>query len=242
MKAVLRRLLAVLGLLAASLAGDARAQSAIFNVPTTDVLPAGDLLVEADYITHPTSYESGGFQFYGPSLIYGLGRKMEVGLNFYYTKSAEPDAAELQPNFKWRFYEDDERGLAAAAGAVLFIPVKNRDEANTNALLYLTFSKKIKHEKYGPTFTTGGYSFVGPMSEGETRAGVMLGYEQPIVPEKLFYFADWYSGNNSFGYAASGLGVILPKDSYLYAGYSFGNQGRGNNWLGIYFGRTFKLK
>lgn len=33
---------------------------------TTDVLPAGELLVEADYITHPTSYESSRFQFFGP--------------------------------------------------------------------------------------------------------------------------------------------------------------------------------
>ncbi len=243
MKTVLKRCLAMLGLLAASLAPPAaRAQSAIFNVPTTDVLPAGELLVEADYITHPTSYESGGFQFYGPSVIYGVGKRMEVGLNFYYTKSSEPDAAELQPNFKWRFYEDDTRGLAAAAGAVLFIPLKNRDEANTNALLYFTFSKEIKNKKYGPTFTTGAYSFVGRMDEGETRAGVMLGYLQPIVPDKLYYFADWYSGNNSFGYAASGLGVEFPKDNYIYAGYSFGNQGRGNNWLGIYIGHTFNKK
>ncbi|HYG82825.1 MAG TPA: hypothetical protein VD861_20685 [Pyrinomonadaceae bacterium] len=238
----MRRLsLLVFGLLlVAPLARHVRAQSAIFNVPTTDVLPAGELLVEADYITHPTSYESGGFQFFGPSLIYGVGKNMEVGLNFYYTKSSEPDAAELQPNFKWQFYNDEERsGLAAAAGAVLFVPLKNRDTANTNALVYLTFSKKIKHEKYGPRFTTGAYSFVGRMEEDETRAGVLLGYEQPLH-DKLLFFADWYSGNNAFGYAASGFGVTLPKESYIYAGYSFGNQGRGNNWLGIYIGRTFK--
>jgi len=234
------RCLLVFGLLLiAPLARHVRAQSAIFNVPTTDVLPAGELLVEADYITHPTSYESGGFQYFGPSLIYGVGKNMEVGLNFYYTKSSEPDAAELQPNFKWQFYNDDARGLSAAAGAVLFIPLRNRDTANTNALVYFTFSKQVKREKYAPRFTTGAYSFVGRMAEGETRAGVLLGYEQP-VHEKLVFFADWYSGNNAFGYAASGLGITLPKESYIYAGYSFGNQGRGNNWLGVYIGRTFK--
>jgi hypothetical protein len=240
MKTVRRLGLLVFGsLLIASLAQHVRAQSAIYNVPTTDVLPAGELLVEADYITHPTSYETGGFQFFGPSLVYGVGKKMEVGLNFYYTRSSEPDAAELQPNFKWQFYNDEARGLAAAAGTVLFIPVKNRAAANTNALVYLTFSKQVKKEKYGPRFTTGAYSFVGPMAEGETRAGVLLGYEQPLH-DKLLFFADWYSGNNTFGYAAAGLGLTLPRESYLYAGYSFGNQGRGNNWLGIYLGKTFK--
>ena len=235
-----RRCLMVFGLLLiATLAQNTRAQSAIFNVPTTDVLPAGELLVEADYITHPTSYETGGFQYFGPSLIYGVGKKMEVGLNFYYTRSSEPDAAELQPNFKWQFYNDEERGLAAAAGTVLFIPIKNRDTANTNALVYFTFSKQLKKERYRPRFTTGAYSFVGPLAEGETRAGVLLGYEQPLH-DKLLFFADWFSGNNTFGYAASGLGITLPKESYLYAGYSFGSQGRGNNWLGVYLGHTFK--
>jgi hypothetical protein len=76
------------------------------------------------------------------------------------------------------------------------------------------------------------------MEEGETRGGLLLGYEQPLH-SKLTFVADWYSGYNSFGYAAAGLGITLPKESYLYAGYSFGNRGRGNNWLGIFFGRTF---
>lgn len=79
---------------------------------------------------------------------------------------------------------------------------------------------------------------MGRMEEGETRVGILLGYEQPL-PSKLTFFTDWYSGYNSFSYAAAGIGITLPRESYLYAGYSFGNQGRGNNWPGIYFGRIF---
>jgi hypothetical protein len=213
------------------------AQSSIFNVPTTDVLPPQKLYVEADYIAHPASYEKGGYHYFGPSIIYGVGRNLEVGLNAYYTRSSEPSMMELQPNAKWQFYHDEERGFAAAAGGVLFIPLKNRTTTNTRALLYTTLSQQIKG-KFGPRITTGIYSFVGPMEEGETRGGILLGYEQPLH-SKLTFVTDWYSGHNSFGYAAAAIGISLPKEQFLYVGYSFGNQGRGNNWLGIFFGRTF---
>lgn len=214
-----------------------RAQSAIFNVPTTDVLPPQKLYVEADYITHPASYEKGGYHYYGPSIIYGVGKNIEIGLNAYVTRALEPEAAELQPNAKWQFYNDERTGFAAAAGGILFIPVTHRETANTKAMLYLTLSQQVK-KRFGPRFTTGVYSFVGRMEEGETRTGILLGYEQPLH-SKLTFFTDWYSGYNSVGYAAAGIGITFPKEQFLYAGYSFGNRGRGNNWLGIFFGRTF---
>jgi hypothetical protein len=214
-----------------------RAQSSIFNVPTTDVLPPQKTYVEADYIAHPAPYEKGGFQYFGPSVIYGLRKNVEVGLNAYYTLSSEPDAAELQPNAKWQFYSDEGKGFAAAMGGILFIPLKNRATTPTKALLYVTLSQQVKG-RFGPRLTTGAYSFVGRMEDGENRSGFLLGYEQPLL-KRLTFVADWYSGNNSFGYAAGALGITFPRETYLYAGYSFGNQGRGNNWLGIFFGRTF---
>lgn len=217
--------------------GGVQAQTAIINVPTTDVLPPKKLYVEADYIAHPRSYEKGGFHYFGPSIIYGLRKNVEVGFNAYYTISAEPDALEIQPNVKWQFYSDEENGFGAALGGVLIIPLKNRDATNDNAILYLTLSKQFK-ARYGPRVTSGAYTFVGRMDEGSTRGGVLLGYEQPLN-SKLMFVADWYSGRNSFGYSAAGLGLTLPKETYLFGGYSFGNEGRANNALVIFLGRTF---
>ena len=224
-------------ILFACAAQTARAQTSIFNVPTTDVLPPEKLYIEADYISKPVSYEKGGFRYFGPTIIYGLRKNVEVGINFFYTTSAEPDAAELQPNVKWQFYNNEDKGLEAAAGGIMIIPLKNRETTHTKALLYANFSKRFKGN-YGPRFTTGAYTFVGRMDEGETRRGIILGYEQPLS-SKVTFVTDWYSGYNVFGYAGAGLGVELPRDSYLFAGYSFGNRGRGNNWLGIFLGRTF---
>ncbi|HEX8845563.1 MAG TPA: hypothetical protein VF791_13005 [Pyrinomonadaceae bacterium] len=230
-------LFGLLLLLIVSAGSSARAQSSIFNVPTTDTLPPQKLLVEADYIAHPASYEKGGFHYYGPTIIYGLRRNVEIGLNFYITRSAEPAAMELQPNVKWRFYSDEETGFAAAAGGLLIVPLRNRETTKTKALLYLALSKQIKG-RFGPRFTSGAYTLAGPIGEDENRTGLLLGYEQPL-PKKLTFVSDWYSGYNYFGYAAAGIGITLPKDSYFYAGYSFGNKGRGNNWLSLYYGRIF---
>lgn len=212
-------------------------QSSVINVPTTDVLPPQKVYVELDYFTHPTPHRNGGFHSFGPSIIYGVSKNVEVGLNVYYTVSSEPAELELQPNAKWQFYSDEESGFAAAAGAIVSIPLKNRTTTNTTAVLYLTLGQQIK-KKYGPRITAGTYGFIGKMEEGETRGGILLGLEQPLH-SKVMFVADWLSGNNVFGYASAGLGITLPKESYLYAGYSFGNQGPGNNFLGIFFGRTF---
>jgi hypothetical protein len=50
---------------------------------------------------------------------------------------------------------------------------------------------------------------------------------------------DWASGHNDFGYVTTGAGITLSDKQNIYAGYSFGNQGRGNNSLGVYYGYIF---
>ena len=215
----------------------ASAQSSIFNVPSTDVMPVHTLYVEADYLAHPAAYEKGGFHYFGPSIIYGVSKNLELGLNAYVTRSGEPVTVELQPNVKWQVYNNETKGIAAAVGGMLFVPLTHRPGANIKAMMYATVSKQIK-KKFGPRITTGAYSFAGPMAEGETRRGMLLGLEQPLH-RKLSFVADWYSGYNAYGYAAAGFGLTLPKRNALYVGYSFGNRGRGNNWLGIFYGHTF---
>jgi len=235
-KLIILRSVALIGFALAGVYG-VSAQSSIFNVPSTDVMPPHTLYVEADYIAHPASYGKGGFHYYGPSIIYGVRKNLEIGLNAYVTRSGEPSTFELQPNVKWQFYYNENKGIAAAVGGTLFVPLTHRAAFNPKAMIYTTVSKQIK-KKFGPRITTGAYSFVGRMADGETRQGILLGFEQPLH-RRLSFVADWYTGHNSYGYAAAGLGVTLSKKNALYFGYSFGNKGRGNNWLGIFYGHTF---
>ncbi|MGZ8842050.1 MAG: hypothetical protein ACXW18_00180 [Pyrinomonadaceae bacterium] len=215
----------------------ASAQSTVFNIPSTDVQSTRRFYVEADFTGHLSSFESGGYQTYGPRIIYGINRRMEVGVNAFYTRTSPAEPVEIQPNFKLKIYDNEDKGLGLAAGTVLFVPVTQRSANTTRAMIYAVGSKSFKGD-YGPRFTVGSYALVGSFEPGTSKRGVLLGYEQPIN-KRLSFIVDWSSGNNDYGYAAVGAGITLSRRGVLYLAYNIGNQGRGNNALGVYYGFSF---
>jgi hypothetical protein len=216
----------------------ALAQSTILNIPSSDVMARGQFYVEADLISHPTSFKESGFLWYGPSVIYGLGKSVEVGINAYIIKDASPTKSiELQPNVKWKCFDNEDNGVSSSIGAMVFLPLTRRDQTSTAGMFYAVVAKKVGKE-FGPRFTTGAYGLVGRREGTKSKAGPLVGYEQPLG-RRLTFMADWYGGRNLMGYVAGGFGLTLTKNSTLYASYNFGNEGRGNNWLGIYYGLTF---
>jgi hypothetical protein len=214
-----------------------RAQSTIFNVPSSDVQAARKVYLEADFITHFASYENGGYQTYGPRVVVGLPGHTEVGVNIFYTRTSPGEPVQLQPNFKWQFYNNEELGVAVAAGVLISFPVTKRHEGKTTGMLYLVGSKNFPGT-HGPRVTFGGYTLAGKFEAGTDKTGVIAGYEQPLT-KKFSFVMDWLSGNNEVGYVTAGTGITLSTKQNIYAGYSFGNQGRGNNSLGVYYGYSF---
>ena len=235
----LKNFAAACGLLCAlgAFGATAVAQSTLFNIPSTDVVAKKKAYLEFDFISHLESHDKGGFQTYVPRGVVGLGGGVEVGVNFTFTDALLPDQpVEMQPNLKWQFYSNEEKGVALAFGGIAYIPVANRAGVDTFGLIYTTASKKVKAD-YGPRFTGGAYVLAGRDSGTGSEGGAILGYEQPLHP-KVSFVADWLSGHNRFGYVTPGLAFTLPKSSVLYAGYSIGNQGRKNNGLFVYLGIT----
>jgi hypothetical protein len=216
---------------------DACAQSTIFNIPSTDVVAKKKVYVEFDFISHLEGHDNGGFQTYVPRVVVGLGKGVEVGLNVAATDSAGPTIVYAQPNIKWQFYANEEKGTAVTMGAIAFTPLKERSANDTFGLFYGNVSKKFKGD-FGPRFTVGGYGLGGLDIDGVDKGGAMVGYEQP-VGKGVSFVADWFSGKNGFGYVTPGFSFALPKSSLLNVGYSIGNQGRKNNGLFVYYGITF---
>lgn len=214
-----------------------QAQSTVFNIPSSDVQSPGDVYLEANFLMHYGSIRDGGYRTYGPRVVVGLPGNMEVGVNAFYTRALPVEPIEVQPNFKWQFYADEGRGLAFATGVLISTPVTRRSEANTNAQVYVVGSKSFKGT-YGPRVTFGGYQLVGSFEDGIDKRGVMLGLEQPLT-KRVSFVTDWSSGNNDYGYLVVGTGVTLTPKSLFYAGYNFGNQGRSNNYLGLFYAYTF---
>jgi hypothetical protein len=216
----------------------ARAQSTLFNIPSTDVVAPKQTYVEFDFISHLEPHGEGGFRAYAPRAVFGAGRRVEVGVNVSFLDAGAPgQPVELQPNVKYQFYSNEDKGVSAAAGGILYAPVSHRAGTDTFGLLYTVVGKKVKGA-YGPRLTGGGYGLVGRAGGNGSEGGAIVGYEQPLH-RRVSFVGDWLSGRNRFGYVTPGLSFALPRAGALYAGYSIGNSGRKNNALFVYYGITF---
>lgn len=213
------------------------AQTTIFNVPSTDVTPEKSVYMEADFTAHFDKFEKGGFQTIGYKTVYGLRRNVEVGVNFFLTRNGFTSPKEFQANAKWKAYQNEKRGLAVTTGAQMFVPLNRSAGRRTVGMFYANASKVFRPAR-GLRLTGGAYTIVGATREFGNRKGFMLGLEQP-VRRRLSFVSDWYSGKNRFGYASAGFSYALTKRQILYAGYNFGNAGRGNNSLSVFYGFTY---
>jgi hypothetical protein len=251
------RILASLLVLTAILfCGQIMAQSTIFNIPTTDTVAAKKVYAEFDFLVQVPGTDISRTYLYNPRLVVGAPGNLEFGVNFptYNTRFSGDSAASayIQPNAKWKFYNNDKEGIAMAVGGLLNTPLNNRSDQDSWGLLYGLISKKVKTGDYGPRFHVGPYGIVsanqdtenGPVSFLGPRAGVILGYEQP-VSKRISIVADWFSGENGFGYFTPGVSITLPKSGLLNAGYSIGNDSwedsnaTKNRYFFVYYGVTF---
>jgi len=237
-------------------AQNARAQSTIFNIPSTDTVEKGKGYFEIDFLPQaPAPDGSSSIVIYNPRGIVGLPHDTEIGVNIpiYHiptsVASAPSNFAYIQPNIKTKFYKNDDAGVAAAAGVVVNIPMNQTDAQLAWAYVYGNVSKKMKGD-YGPRFTIGPYGVIAkqddPVKVGfvGTRGGVLLGYEQPLA-KTVSFVADWFSGKNSIGYFTPGVSITLPHSGLLNIGYSFGNDSwensnaTKNRYVFVYYGVTF---
>jgi hypothetical protein len=220
------------------LTGSAAAQSSLFNIPTSDVLGEKETYIEADFDAKFAKYRNGGWQSYGFQAIYGVAKKAELGVNAYSVRTADGfEPVEIQPNFKYQIYNNESTGVSVATGAIAYVPFSGRFKKDTFGNVYAVASKSFKRN-WTPRLSGGAYQLIGTKADTGSKNGFLLGVEQPLH-KRVTFIVDWNTGKNRFGYSAAGLGITLTKNSYLYSAYYFGNEGRGNNSLGIYYGFSF---
>jgi hypothetical protein len=251
-----RKFAPLLVLIFITFCGHVMAQSTIFNIPTTDTVAKGKVYAEFDFLPQVPGTDVSRTYLYNPRVVVGAPRNIEIGVNFptYNTRASGASAtnAYLQPDAKWKFYENEKAGIAIAAGGLLNMPLNNRRAQDSWALIYGLLSKKVKTGNYGPRFTAGPYGILsanqdpnnGPVSFLGPRAGVILGYEQPVY-KTVSFVADWFSGKNGFGYFTPGISIVLPKSGLFNAGYSIGNDSWDNSnatrnrYVFVYYGVAF---
>src|ERR1044071_7738295 len=103
------------------------AQQTIFNVPTADLLDRGKVYGELD-ASFKTNCQPALCKFSSlvPRLVVGAGGDVEVGLNVTGNVQPGADTTTLVPSIKWRFYQNEKRGVALFGGTNFYIPVRNR--------------------------------------------------------------------------------------------------------------------
>src|SRR5262245_45918672 len=105
------------------LAIDSKAQQTIFNVPSTDVLDRGKVYAELDVSFKPNEPR---FSSFVPRIVIGTGGNVEIGMNLAGNIQPGVDSTTIVPTVKWRFYQNEKKGVAMIAGTNFFIPVRNR--------------------------------------------------------------------------------------------------------------------
>lgn len=224
-------------LLFAASATAAHSQTTLFNIPTSDTLQRGLWNVEGDFVTKPVKMRYGGYRTYGYRISYGLTHKWELGSNFYFTRASGGPLGQAEFSLKRKVYQSERRRITSSAGAVLFVPLRNRSGDRTSTMVYGNASKTISKLR-GMTLTGGVYHVFRGSRDFGTRTGALIGILQPVT-SRVSLVADWFSGNNKLGYISAGANFAVTKRQYLTTGYSFGNAGRGNNALAAYYGITF---
>jgi len=222
-------------------AGPVLAQSAIFNVPTTDTVAKGDVDFRFDWRAQRPNAHLDRLHILTPRFVVGLGSNIEIGSTVATKHTPTQTQAFFQPNIKWKFFSSDEKRIAAAAGGILVTPLNYRQGTDTYGFLYASFSKKMTSGSFGPRFTTGPYGVISAEKYSNwsgPKAGAMVGYEQPIH-SRASIVADWNSGKNDVGYFTPGMSFAIPFIGRVKGGYSFGNDGdHDNRFVVVTYGLT----
>ncbi|MBK8146849.1 MAG: hypothetical protein IPK58_01185 [Acidobacteria bacterium] len=215
------------------------AQQTIFNVPSTDILPKGSVYLEYGVSFKPNDQDAlKKFSAIVPRVVVGIGRNVEVGVNFLGNLQPGSGMKTIAPTVKWRFYNSERRGISAVAGNTFYFPVSNR----TYRFGSYSFSQVSKTFRgAGTRVSAGGYVFTkNVVAEKASRGGGQFGIEQPING-KFGVMADWITGKHSMGYLTPGAYFRPTNRITGYVGYSLGNQNLkgGNHFVYAAVGMTF---
>ena len=133
-------------------------QSSTFLQPTRS--RRGKDISSSIFLPQAPGFESGSRTYiYNPRILVGLSDKAEVGLNFP-TYHSSSNFGYIQPNIKYKYYANDDAGVAVSAGIVWNTPLNQREGQDSWGYIYTNLSKKVKSGNYGPRFTVGPYGGV----------------------------------------------------------------------------------
>lgn len=191
---------------------NAFAQQTIINAPSSEVLPAGDILLKDSNGFRPFSE---GYTSITPSATMGIGRGMELSTGIS-TKINDSTLVRSDIAAKKVWFIGSTHRITLGGIISPYLSEKNQP----NSFIYTHFSHRIKKTK---TSLTAGIYLDGQNSLPE-NFGAIVGIEQVIIPNKLRIALDWLSTSDSYGKIGAGFkyrpvptvsitsAIIVPND------------------------------
>jgi hypothetical protein len=208
------------------------AQSAVINVPSNDVLPKGRMGIRLVTKFKPTNQDARRkYSSFTPRIFFGVGRNVEVGVNFLGSVQPGVDRLIVVPSVKWRFYNNEKNGVALVAGNNLYIPVRKKTY-DVGTYFYTQASKTFKSKT---RVTVGAFYFSKNVSaKNAARSGGQFAIEQPL--NKTYSLAaEWLTGKHANGVMTAGLRFRFGKHFVGSIGYSIANDraAQGAQWFSM---------
>ena len=171
------------------------AQQTIVTMPSSDVLPGGEVILKQSnrYSPFGDAYAS-----LTPQVIIGTSKDTEISVG---AGTTIDDRTSVKLNLTAKKVFKIKRSARFTVGGTLSPSLT--EGQNPDSMIYAHGSYLCK--KTRTTLTAGG--FVGGRRQMPSLTGVMIGIDQTIIPNKLRVVADWVSRDESWGVFAAGLKI-----------------------------------
>jgi hypothetical protein len=170
------------------------ANKTIINIPSSEVLPAENIILKESNRFNP--HFDNGTTVLTPSVVIGVGHSFELASGVGTTFN---DKNVVKGNFSIKkvFFIGSSTRLTLGGSVNPYFST----HSTPDSLFYTHVSHRIK--KTRTSITAGAY--VHGQKSMPNDGGVMLGFEQVIIPNKLRLVMDWISGDDSYGKMGVGL-------------------------------------
>lgn len=217
------------------------AQQNLFNIPSGDITPKKKFFYQ-----HQLNFYSGKFESKS-HFVYGLGKGWDIGFNLI-------NSAFAMKKGHWFEFQEQPITETPLQPVALFTAQKSfkvTDKFQLNVGTQLgsninryTDNLRFAHYTYSVglleifnhwKITFGGYYSNDILKGRGNDAGILLGYDIPIVPHKFYLMGDFISGNNSQGMSVIGLMVPASKRLQFCLGAIVPNINNKQGSYGIVF-------
>ena len=174
----------------------ALSQQTIINLPSSEVLPKGNLILKGSTKFRP--FEPDGYTAITPTVIMGIGHGMDISLGVGSTIDKDFNT-NVKGNVglkKVFFLGNSTRFTVGGDVSPSFM-----NSVTPDTFAYAHISQRIKKSR--TSITAGGY--MSGRKHFLNTGGVALGIDQVLIPNKLRLVLDWMSGENDCGRMGVGL-------------------------------------